>query len=109
MIHISGELRCAKAYALLEEVQNFQMKLKWRCRDMEGYVQAGAVLKAVEAAVKKYIRGAEDKRTLVVEDISGEHQAVRIWVAEEGNTSAAVIDVYDTMPARELQESQARP
>lgn len=109
MIHISEELRYAKAYALLEEIQNFHMKLEWRCEDMEGYVQAGDVLKAVEAVVKKYIRGAEDTKTLVVEDISGEHPAVRIWVAEEGSAQAAVIDVSDTLPVPSLKESQARP
>lgn len=109
MIHLPQELKCARAYAMLEKVQSCHMEVDWRCSCTEGYVRPGAVCSAVEAVIKRYIRGASGKKTLVVEEISGWCRAVRIRVAEEGEESEVLVGVADSMESLEAPESRDMP
>lgn len=106
MIQLSDELRYAKAYAMLEKAQNAAMGVEWLCICQEGFVPGGTVCHAVEAVVKKYIRGCAVKKTLVVEDIYDWCHIIRIWVLEEGEESAVLIAVSDTPRSWAPQESQ---
>lgn len=106
MVQLSDELRCARAYAMLEKAQNVNMGVEWRCSCPEGFVPGGDICHAVEAVVKKHIRGCKVKKTLVVEDINAWCHAVRIWVPEEGEDSSVLISVGDAPQIWELQESQ---
>ena len=94
---------------MLEKVQNSHMDVEWRCGCGSGYVKGGLVCRALETVIKRYIRGTADKRTLVIEEISGWCRGIRIRVAEEGEESEVLIGISDEMEALEVPESQEMP